>query len=131
VKSAIEDYFKYRLSRPEILNRIGDNIVVFDFISPSVAQRIFAGMLDNVVRRVREEHRLALNFDPAVREVLEKRCIRNLDHGGRGIGNQLESSFINPLARALFALDDLATREEVTLVDFSEDEAGIVSLVLR
>ncbi|MDR2636750.1 MAG: AAA family ATPase [Zoogloeaceae bacterium] len=131
VKNAIEDYFKYRLSRPEILNRIGDNIVVFDFINPSVAHRIFTGMLDNVVRRVREEHHLTLKFDPAVLEILESRCIRNLDHGGRGIGNQLESTFINPLARALFALDDLETREEVTLTDLTENEDGIVSLILR
>jgi hypothetical protein len=34
VRSEIERYFKTVLNRPEILNRIGDNIVVFDFIRP-------------------------------------------------------------------------------------------------
>ncbi len=34
VREAIADHFKYRLGRPEILNRIGDNIVVFNFITP-------------------------------------------------------------------------------------------------
>ena len=32
VRRAIEDYFKLELGRPEILNRIGENIVVFDYI---------------------------------------------------------------------------------------------------
>lgn len=29
-------------------------------------------------------------------------CLSDLSNGGRGIGNQLEAWFINPLARALF-----------------------------
>lgn len=37
VREAIEDYFKLQLGRPEILNRIGENIVVFDYIRPDVA----------------------------------------------------------------------------------------------
>jgi hypothetical protein len=32
VRTGVENYFKHELGRPEILNRIGDNIVVFDFI---------------------------------------------------------------------------------------------------
>jgi hypothetical protein len=131
VKGAIADYFKYRLSRPEILNRIGDNIVVFNFITPPVAERIFTGMLDNVVRRVREEHRLNLSFAPAARQRLQDWCIKDLDNGGRGIGNQLESRFINPLARALFALDDLAARTDVTVAELVADEMGIVSVMLE
>ena len=55
VREAIGNYFKFRLSRPELLNRIGDNIVVFNFISADVAQRIFDGMLRNVARRLQEE----------------------------------------------------------------------------
>ncbi|MDR2689153.1 MAG: AAA family ATPase [Azoarcus sp.] len=131
IKDAIADYFKYHLSRPEILNRIGDNIVVFNFITASVAKPIFVGMLENVLRRVREEHRLALHFAPAALQRLQDWCIEDLGNGGRGIGNRLESRFINPLARALFALDDLARREEATITDLVEDEMGIVSVILR
>ena len=36
VRTAIADYFKFTLGRPEILNRIGDNIGVFDFIQPAI-----------------------------------------------------------------------------------------------
>ena len=31
VRTAVEDYFKLRLGRPDIINLVGENIVVFDF----------------------------------------------------------------------------------------------------
>ncbi|MBI3146894.1 MAG: ATP-dependent Clp protease ATP-binding subunit [Betaproteobacteria bacterium] len=119
IREAIGDYFKYRLSRPEILNRIGDNIVVFDFIAPEVAVMIFEGMLKNVARRLQEELRCQLALTPEVRAALLERCTRDLSHGGRGIGNQLESAFINPLSRALFGAD-LAGRNKVTVERLEE-----------
>ncbi len=128
IREAIGDYFKYRLSRPEILNRIGDNIVVFDFIAPEIANQIFTGMLNNVARRVQEELRLKLQVTPAAQAQLLERCTRDLSHGGRGIGNQLESAFINPLARALFGLE-LAGKTTVT-VEGMEDLDRVVTLKL-
>src|SRR5262245_28744850 len=68
VREAIGNYFKYRLSRPEILNRIGDNIVVFNFITPDVAEQIFEGMLKNVARRLFEEFKLRLSMPESVKK---------------------------------------------------------------
>lgn len=102
IRSSIEDYFKFKLARPELLNRIGDNIVVFNFISPPVAEQIFDGMLRNVAQRLFDEFKLQLSIPAAVRTLLLNRCIADLSNGGRGIGNALESTFINPLSRALF-----------------------------
>jgi ATP-dependent Clp protease ATP-binding subunit ClpA len=121
IREAIGNYFKYRLSRPEILNRIGDNIVVFNFITPDVAALIFKGMLKNVVNRMREEHKVALEMPDAVREKLLALCTRDLSNGGRGIGNQLESTFINPLSRALFSFA-LQGRKSVTVADVVEED---------
>ena len=42
VRKGIENYFKLQLGRPEILNRIGENIVVFDFYSPRCCCSDFA-----------------------------------------------------------------------------------------
>ena len=130
VKGAIQDYFKFRLSRPEILNRLGDNIVVFGFITPAIASQIMEGMLSNVIARVREEHRIDLVIPPAVRDKLLQECTRDMSNGGRGIGNRLESAFINPLSRALFLLE-LAGRESVQVVDLSQDADGIASVALQ
>lgn len=103
VRDAIGNYFRFTLSRPEILNRIGENIVVFNFITPPVAVRIFDGMMRNVLARVRLEHGADLILDDAARDQLLQWCTEDLSNGGRGIGNRIEMCFINPLARALFA----------------------------
>ncbi len=130
VRGAIGDYFKFRLSRPEILNRIGDNIVVFNFITPEVAERIFDGMLRNVARRVSDELQLKLGMPAQVRAALLERCTRDLANGGRGIGNELESAFINPLSRALFD-QDLTGRSRVSVTALQEHEQVVsLSLVL-
>ena len=49
IHRAIENHFRFQLQRPELLNRIGDNIVVFDFIREDLARRIMDKMLGNVV----------------------------------------------------------------------------------
>lgn len=129
VREAIGDHFKFKLSRPEILNRMGDNIVVFNFITPEVGRLIFLGMLRNVRRRLHEEFKLELSLSDTVGQALLQRCTRDLSNGGRGIGNQLESNFINPLSRALFELD-LAGRSKVQVTGLSETDR-VVQLSLE
>jgi hypothetical protein len=129
VREAIGNYFKFKLSRPELLNRIGDNIVVFDFISREVAERIFDGMLKNVARRLFEEFKVRLGMPAAVRQVLLDRCTRDLSNGGRGIGNQLESCFINPLSRALFE-HDMEGKQTLTVTGLTETDK-VVTLSLQ
>jgi hypothetical protein len=129
VRGAIGDYFKFRLSRPELLNRIGDNIVVFNFITPDVAERIFDSMLRNVARRLHEELKLQLGMPTKVRAELLERCTRDLSNGGRGIGNQLESVFINPLSRALFE-HDLEGKQKLTVAGLTEQDK-VISLILQ
>jgi len=129
VREAIGEHFKYRLSRPEILNRIGDNIVVFNFITPDVAEQIFAGMLRNVSKRLAEEFKLELTLTATVRHALLQRCTRDLANGGRGIGNQIESALVNPLARALFDAN-LAGKRSVQVCGWQELDK-VVSLELQ
>jgi ATP-dependent Clp protease ATP-binding subunit ClpA len=130
VRSAIQDYFKFRLSRPEILNRIGDNIIVFGFITPEIGAQIFDGMLRNVVDRVRDEHKVDLVIADGVRDRLRELCTKDLSNGGRGIGNQLESLFVNPLARAMFRFP-LAGRKTVTVADVGYDDNRIMTVSLQ
>ena len=130
VRGAIHDYFKYKLSRPEILNRIGDNIIVFGFITPEIGAQIFDGMLRNVVNRVRDEHKVDLDVAPAVKDRLRELCTKDMGNGGRGIGNQLESLFVNPLARAMFRFP-LAGRTSLRVKDLAEDENRIMTVTLE
>ncbi|GAA0216828.1 AAA family ATPase [Saccharothrix mutabilis subsp. mutabilis] len=115
VKAAIRDHFTTRLARPELLNRFGDNIVVFDFIGPETAAGIFAAQLDNIAARVHSELGLRLEFTDTARAQLAAACTADPENGGRGIGNLLESNLVNPLARVLFDQDvQPGARVEVT-----------------
>ncbi len=105
VKGAIREHFTTRISRPELLNRFGDNIVVFDFISPEVAAEIFGIQLGNIVTRVQRSLGVRLVLTEHATAQLRAACTTDPDNGGRGIGNLLESNLINPLARLLFEHD--------------------------
>jgi hypothetical protein len=119
VREAISNHFRYTLARPEILNRIGENIVVFNFIVPEIGVKILDGMLRNVARRVEEEHGMQLELSAVARAKLVDGCLADLSLGGRGIGNQLEMALINPLARALFT-SDLRGRSRIEVADIVE-----------
>ncbi|MDF5938740.1 AAA family ATPase [Pseudomonas aeruginosa] len=101
VHGEIERYFKLVLNRPEILNRIGENIIVFDFIRADVAEQIFTQMVDGTFADLREQ-RLVIELAEAPRQALHDLCLGDLSNGGRGIRNQLEARLLNPLSRALF-----------------------------
>ncbi|MBK6489596.1 MAG: ATP-dependent Clp protease ATP-binding subunit [Gemmatimonadetes bacterium] len=96
VREGITTYFNLRLGRPELLNRIGENIVVFDFIRQESAGRIFDRLLDNVLSRVAEVQQVTITVRGDVADVLRALCTADLKHGGRGIGNELEEQFTNP-----------------------------------
>ena len=102
VRDEIARHFKLALGRPEILNRIGENIIVFDFIREPVAGEIFAAMLAGLIRRVRETQGVTVEITPETEGLLRQICLADLSNGGRGIRNQLEAHFVNPLARVLF-----------------------------
>lgn len=102
VRAAIEDYFKLELGRPEILNRIGENIVVFDFIRPDVAELILKSQIEKLTRNLEAEKRIKLTISDAAFAKLMEKTLDNLGNGGRGIGNIVESLLINPLSRYLF-----------------------------
>ena len=128
IHKAIEDHFRFQLQRPELLNRIGDNIVVFDFIREELAHLIMDKMLDNVVARVRDEHDVSLVIGERAHRTLVDECMGDLTHGGRGIGNRLEAVLINPLARALF--DHETTAGQTLSVERISKENGTFEVEL-
>lgn len=127
IKEAIKDHFTSRLGRPELLNRFGDNIVVFDFIDVTTARDILAGQLRNVEQRLSREHDIRFELSETALLRLDTWCTRpeTLANGGRGIGNEVESKLINPLARYLF--DQGIGSGKVYINDITE-VAGVVVL---
>ena len=102
ITRAVQEHFRNELQRPELLNRIGQNVVVFDFLSPSGMNAIFDSILERVIKRVEQEHGVRVELKPEAQSCLRQLCIADSFDGGRGIANRIETHFINPLARLLF-----------------------------
>lgn len=102
VRAAIEEHFKIRLGRPEILNRIGENVVVFDYIREKTAASILRSRLKKIKNNLLENKKIVLNWDSCVEDELLKLAVGNLNNGGRGIMNIVEYAWINPLSRFMF-----------------------------
>lgn len=101
VLAEIQRHFKLVLNRPEILNRIGENIIVFDFIRGDVGDEIFDQMVRAVLDDIASEG-IMIELESESLAALRTRCLHDLSNGGRGIRNQIEAHLINPLARGLF-----------------------------
>ena len=108
IRAAIADFFKLELGRPEILNRIGENIVVFDFIREEAAKAILSSQVNKIVRRMAEQKNIRITVSEGAYAELLAASTADLSNGGRGIGNQVESLLINPLSRWLFDNEVLA-----------------------
>ncbi len=102
VRSEIEQHFKVTLGRPEILNRIGENIIVFDFIRPEVADEIFEHLVANTLEDLFLQQKIHVAITNEAKATLHELVLTDLSNGGRGIRNRLEAHLLNPLARAFF-----------------------------
>ena len=102
LRQAVEDHFKLELGRPEILNRIGENIVVFDFIREEAGKAILKSQVDKIVGRLAEQKNIRVTVTDEAYAELSAAALNDLSNGGRGVGNQVEALLITPLSRWLF-----------------------------
>jgi hypothetical protein len=101
-RKEVERHFVEELKRPELLNRLGDNIVVFHPISDDGMKRsILQRKLEPLRAHLLERWGVKLHLEPGVEELLVKAA--RADHGGRGLLNAVERELMNPLAHFLFA----------------------------
>ena len=121
VQNEIENYFKFTINRPEILNRIGENIVVFDFIRENVAKEILELKLEGIKKRFRDIKGIKLQIDEAYKNHLISEALGNLDNGGRGIVNILEKELVNKIAEIMLN-DKFPEGAILELVDIDENE---------
>ena len=127
VRAEIDQHFKLVLNRPEILNRIGENVLVFDFIRPVVAAEIFDLMVSDVLREAVPVPGASVRMARAAHDELRELCLADLSNGGRGIRNKVEVHLINPLARALF---DIGPKpgEQLTITGLSKEAGNVTNL---
>jgi ATP-dependent Clp protease ATP-binding subunit ClpA len=128
MRDSVESYFRDRLGRPELLGRIGDNIVVFQPLGRTIGEQLARQYIANVVDRVAEQQGIHLVVPPPMVERLVMAATADLSKGGRGIGMAVESVFVNPLARALFAR---TAGGPATVIGLGSDAEGSPVVELR
>ncbi len=102
-KKAIERHFKGEKGLPELYNRLGDNIVVFDLIRPPVDREIVEAELGKVAAGLEAHFGAELTFAEGFVEGFTRHYVAdNLTNGGRGIRNRVETHVQNGLATYLF-----------------------------
>lgn len=104
VLDGVKNYFNEELGRPELLNRIGNNILVFDFIRKESLEPILQKQIRNIAQNLWSEKHIRLNVTATAMNDLRQFAVDDLPkgQGGRGIGNMVEEVLINPLARYMF-----------------------------
>lgn len=99
----IREHFSLKLGRPELLNRLGDNIVVFNGINnPAFLAQIAKTKLAPIQQFLKERYKVNLNLANETELIQALTSQSDKGHGGRGILNQLESMVINPLSLFIF-----------------------------
>ncbi|QES52169.1 Clp protease [Streptomyces venezuelae] len=131
VKQNVKHHFEAVVGRPELMNRIGGNVVVFGFITEETAGRILDLQIGNIRRQLAAEHRLRLELTPEARAQLATYCTRDLWNGGRGIGMVLETHLLNPLACELFDRPGAGSGSTVLVREVRESEDGQVEIAIE
>lgn len=103
----VREHFHTKLMRPELLNRIGDNIVPFNFIKdPKILEKIIMSKFKPIKDRLKEKYRIEdISFDDIDKAMTILTADFDQRTGGRGILNKMISHIIDPLAEELFDRD--------------------------
>lgn len=125
IRESVAEHFTRELGRPEILNRIGENVVVFDFVSETVGNDLVDLFVANISNRVRETTGANLVVTDEAIQTLKSGATQNLDMGGRGVANVIEAMLINPLARAMFDLPTVPSEVVVTRIKRSGESYNV------
>jgi ATP-dependent Clp protease ATP-binding subunit ClpA len=105
-RRAVENFFLYEIARPELLNRIGNNIIPFNYIhGVQVQQNIIRSHLQRIAGEFADKYRrqnYRVQVSDGVVDLLVARYGARISRfGGRGITNAINDEVMLPLARAV------------------------------
>lgn len=99
VEQAMRTYFK-----PEVINRIGENIVVFNFIDENASREILHAVIDRINENVKKHNKVEVKLTDEAYDHYFTLAWQDgpRANGGRGIGNVVEAYYLNLLAEFIF-----------------------------
>lgn len=120
----VRQHFIENLHRPELLNRIGDNIVAFNFIEdPAVFAQIAKSKFKGIENFIRERYKAELVFRDETTAFQAIAGKAGKENGGRGLLNVMESSVINPLSEFVFENSESLAGRQIVICQFDPAKA--------
>lgn len=112
----VQDHFITKLGRPELLNRIGDNIVAFNFIDdPEVFIKIAKLKFKKIEDFVTERYGAKIVFEQEDDIFMAIGKKAGKQNGGRGLLNVMESLIINPLSEFIFGRSNMLRNRQIII----------------
>ena len=115
----VKRHFVEELKRPEILNRVGDNIVPFNFIdSYDFLNNIARGKFKSIETFIKEKYKAQIKFENEENAYSAISRTVDIKNGGRGVLNVLESKIVNPLSSFVFENIDSLQGRTIKITQF-------------
>ena len=119
----VQKHFIENLGRPELLNRIGDNIVAFNFIDdPTVFTKIAKLKFNTIENFVEERYGAKIAFDNEDEIFASIGKKAGKQNGGRGLLNVMETVIINPLSEFIFERSDILRDRQIMIKPMFPDK---------
>jgi len=104
----VREHFIRELKRPELLNRIGNNIVPFNFITNDdclvdIARMKLAPLREQLKEKYKMQDLIFTNEENALKAIVSK---VDKSNGGRGVLNELQTRLYHPLADFIFSEEE-------------------------
>jgi len=127
VMGGISDYFVHQAGRPEVMNRIGDNFLVFQFINKESGRMIGDNQIKKIISNLKNDKNIEMVITKQATETLYEKIYTHLDQGGRGVGNAIEKNLINPLVQ--FMSDNHVISDKKIIVNDIKEVNSIPTLI--
>jgi hypothetical protein len=134
----VRNYFRFEISRPELLNRIGNNIVPFDFLdAEDVLTATVRFYLEFLQERFNGEHaeenlRLAIDHDGVATFLSKEYGVHIREFGGRAVLNTIQDVVLPELAKRLLELEQRkGPRAMITLRVVVGNQGGARKVVVH
>lgn len=115
----VKNHFIEVLGRPELLNRIGDNIVPFNFIDdPKVFIEIAKIKFKTIEDFVKERYGATIILDDEDKIFHSIALKAGKQNGGRGLLNVMEADIIDRLSKFIFERSDILRNHEILIKPF-------------
>ncbi|MCL2079202.1 MAG: AAA family ATPase [Oscillospiraceae bacterium] len=99
VEKAVKTHYK-----PEVINRIGENIIVFNYIDPTASEEIAKKQIEVINKGILKNNKITVHVGQDALNLIFEKCLQDeaRKNGGRGIGNVIEKDYLNTLAEFIY-----------------------------